>query len=153
MTADLWALVRERSAAAHASGVMYRIESEPFFVEDGGVEFVVRRAIDYPRQLAIQPKSKPGNPFADPEPGLFVADLSPTHFAMLNKYHVIESHLLVLTRAFVDQHVLLDLADFDALVRCFPEHSPAMAFYNGGTTAGASQAHKHLQVISLPLAP
>jgi len=153
VTADLWALVRERSAAAHASGVMYRIESEPFFVEDGGVEFVVRRAIDYPRQLAIQPKSKPGNPFADPEPGLFVADLSPTHFAMLNKYHVIENHLLAVTRAFVDQEVLLDRADFEALVACIPRDVRAIAFYNGGRASGASQPHKHLQVVTLPLSP
>jgi ATP adenylyltransferase len=153
MSADIWALVRARSAAAHASGAMYRIESEPFFIEDGGVEFVVRRAVDYPRQLAIQPKSRPGNPFADPEPELFVADVGPAHRAMLNKYHVIENHLLVVTREFVDQEVLLDLADFEALVACLPPGQRSIAFYNGGRDSGASQPHKHLQVVTLPLSP
>ena len=43
----LWDEVRKRSAAAHASGALYRIASEPFFVEDGGIEFVVRRAVDW----------------------------------------------------------------------------------------------------------
>lgn len=148
-----WETVQQRAAAAHASGAMYRIESEPFLVQDAGVDFVVRVATDYAAQAARQPKGRPGNPFADPEPELFVADVSPTHLAMLNKYHVIESHLLVVTRTYVDQHVLLDRADFEALVACFPSHAPAIAFYNGGSGAGASQPHKHLQVVTLPLAP
>jgi ATP adenylyltransferase len=49
--------------------------------------------------------------------------------------------------------VLLDAADFEALARCFPSHAPAIAFYNGGRGSGASQPHKHLQVVTLPLAP
>jgi ATP adenylyltransferase len=153
MIADLWALVRERSAAAHASGAMYRIESEPFFVEDGGVEFVVRRAIDYQRQLAIQPRSRPGNPFAEPEPELLVGDVGPAHRVMLNKYHVVENHLLLITRAYVDQEVLLDPADFRALVACLPADNRSIAFYNAGGASGASQSHKHLQVVTLPLSP
>ena len=153
MISDLWESVQRQAAAAHASGAMYRIESEPFLVQDAGVDFVVRVATDYAAQAARQPKGRPGNPFADPEPELFVADVSDSHYALLNKYHVIESHLLVVTRADVDQHVLLDRADFEALVACFPSKAPAIAFYNGGSGAGASQPHKHLQVVTLPLAP
>jgi len=153
MTDPFWDLVQQRSAAAHASGVMYRIESEPFLVKDGGVDFVVRQYIDFEGQVARQPKSKPGNPFDDPEPELFVADLSPTHMALLNKYHVIETHLLVVTKRYVDQTVLLDQDDFDAVARCFPDHAPAMFFYNAGRESGASQPHKHLQLVTLPMAP
>jgi ATP adenylyltransferase len=152
--ADAWTSVRARSAAAHASGVLYRIESEPFFVEDGGIEFIVRRAVDWERQLAIQPKGKPGNPFVDPEPELVVVDrLGTGHRAMLNKYHVVEDHLLVVTREFEDQEVLLDRADFEALVACLPANRRAIGFYNGGRDSGASQPHKHMQVVSLPLSP
>jgi ATP adenylyltransferase len=153
MTIELWDLVQRRAGEAHASGVMYRIESEPFLVPDAGADFVVRVATDYAAQAARQPKSSPGNPFADPDPGLLVGDVSPTHVAILNKYHVIESHLLIVTRTYVDQDVLLDPADFEALARCFPSHAPAIAFYNGGRGSGASQPHKHLQVVTLPLAP
>ena len=31
MSVDIWAAVRARSNAAHASGALYRIQSEPFF--------------------------------------------------------------------------------------------------------------------------
>jgi ATP adenylyltransferase len=153
VSAEFWEKVQRRAAAAHAIGAMYRIESEPVLVKDAGVDFAVRLATDYAAQAARQPKPRPGNPFADPEPDLLVGDVSPTHVAILNKYHVIESHLLVVTRTYVDQEVLLDLADFEALARCFPSHAPAMAFYNGGRGSGASQPHKHLQVVTLPLAP
>jgi len=149
----LWAEVRARSAAAHASGDLHRIVSEPLFIEDGGVEFVVRRAIDFAGQRARLPRARPGNPFDPPEEPLFVGHVSPTHYALLNKYHVIENHLLVVTRRFVDQEALLDLSDFEALVACLPGDGCAVAFYNGGTVAGASQPHKHLQVVTLPLSP
>ena len=151
--AEFWDLVQQRAAAAHASGAMYRIESEPHLVPDGGVDFVVRQYIDFAGQVARQPKSKPGNPFENPEPDLVVADISDTHVALLNKYHVIESHLLIVTRRYVDQKVLLGEADFDALARCYPDHAPAMAFYNAGAGSGASQPHKHLQLVTLPMAP
>ena len=92
------------------------------------------------------------DPFANPEPELFVADVSATHYALLNKYNVVDRHLLVVTRAYVDQDEPLDGADFAALASCM-EDQPVLGFYNGGTTAGASQRHKHLQVVRLPLSP
>ena len=49
---------------------MYRIESEPFLVQDAGVDFVVRVATDYAAQALRQPKGRPGNPFANPSRAL-----------------------------------------------------------------------------------
>jgi hypothetical protein len=63
---DLWSRLRARSAAAHASGAMYRIESEPHYVVDRGVEFVVRLATDFERQVARMPRNGPGKPFLPP---------------------------------------------------------------------------------------
>jgi ATP adenylyltransferase len=150
---DLWTALHARSREAHASGAMYRIESEPHYIEDHGVEFVVRLATDFERQLERMPRNAPGNPFLPPEPPLYLGEVSATHYALLNKYHVIESHLLVVTREYVDQDVLLDLADFEALATCLPRREPAIAFYNGGDGSGASQPHKHLQIVTLPLSP
>jgi ATP adenylyltransferase len=99
------------------------------------------------------PRNRPGNPFLPPDAPLYLGDVSPTHFALLNKYHVIENHLLVVTREYVDQEVLLDLADFEALAASMPPDMPAIGFYNGGRGSGASQPHKHLQVVTLPLSP
>ncbi|MNN11815.1 ATP adenylyltransferase [compost metagenome] len=71
--------------------------------------------------------------------------------ALLNKFSVIEHHLLIVTRCFEPQESLLTVPDFAALLACMAEF-PSLGFYNGGPVAGASQAHKHLQLVPLPLA-
>jgi ATP adenylyltransferase len=90
------------------------------------------------------------NPFLPYDPDLFVADISDTHLALLNKFNVIDNHLLIVTRDFEPQEALLNLADFESLMTCLAEFD-GIGFYNAGAAAGASQAHKHLQIAPLPL--
>jgi ATP adenylyltransferase len=121
-------------------------------VPDAGVDFVVRRATDLARKHVTATPRDERDPFDPPETELFVADLSPTHFALLNKYNVLDRHLLAVTRAWADQEEILDPADFEAFAACM-EGERVLGFYNGGREAGASQPHKHLQVVRLPLSP
>ncbi len=92
------------------------------------------------------------NPFLPYEEDLFVADVSATHLYLLNKFNVLDHHLLIVTREFEEQENRLNLEDFAALWTCMAEFE-ALAFYNSGRIAGASQQHKHLQMVPLPLAP
>ena len=96
------------------------------------------------------PKGALPHPFLPPEPALTVGNVSPTHVGVLNKYPVVAHHLLIVTRQFVPQEELLDAADFAALAWCLAEID-GLGFYNGGRDAGASQTHKHLQLVPLPL--
>ena len=144
----------ERSRHALACGAMQTIETVEEIVSDRGVDFVVRRVSSLARkQQDRQRRSEgaPANPFLPHEPDLFVAEVSDTHFALLNKFNVIQGHLLVVTRGFVHQETLLDAGDFAALAACMAEYE-SLGFYNGGAVAGASQPHKHLQLVPLPLA-
>ena len=59
-------------------------------------------------------------------------------------------HLLIVTREFEPQQALLDASDFDALFACLAQID-GLGFYNSGPEAGASQPHKHLQIVPLPL--
>ena len=144
-----------RTRHARACGAMRPIETTEEIVTDAGVDFLVRRLSTLERKEQARKRKEqaagPVNPFLPHEPDLFVADVSDTHFALLNKFNVIERHLLIVTRAFVDQETLLDVGDFEALAACMAEVD-GLAFYNGGAVAGASQPHKHLQLASLPLA-
>jgi ATP adenylyltransferase len=81
-----------------------------------------------------------------------VADLGPTHVALLNKFNVFEHHVLIVTRAFEDQLQPLGRDDLRALARVLVEID-GLGFYNAGEVAGASQRHKHLQLVALPLDP
>ena len=78
--------------------------------------------------------------------------VSGTHVAILNKFNVVDRHLLIVTREFEEQRSLLTPRDFEAWWRCLGEYE-SIGFYNGGAEAGASQPHKHLQLVPLPLAP
>ena len=147
------------SAAALASGALLPIDTGFEFVEDGGVQFFVRVLANIQRksdQRAAEERSaaagRPFNPFLPYEQALFVADVSETHVAILNKFNVVDHHLLIVTREFEEQRALLTLRDFEAWWRCLSEYE-SLGFYNGGAEAGASQSHKHLQLVPLPLAP
>ena len=152
-----WTQVVDRADAALASGAMHSFECALEFVEDCGVEFVLRVATRFPggenaKGRTAEAPQLPGDPFADPEPALVVRSLTPTHRALLNKFSVLREHLLVVTKEYEDQRELLNLRDFEALAICMAD-AEVLAFYNGGAEAGASQAHRHLQVVTLPLSP
>lgn len=147
----LAAALAERARLALASGALEPIETETGALEQDGVRFAVRRALAPPSRRVPDPARATADPFLPYDPALFVADLSATHVALLNKYPVADAHLLIVTRAFADQEEPLDAADFAALAGCLVELD-GLAFHNAGVTAGASQRHKHLQLVSLPLA-
>ncbi len=90
------------------------------------------------------------NPFLPYDPRMEVARLSPTHVCLLNKFPVIPNHLLIVTRAYERQDSVLRLEDFAAAAALIDEVG-GLVFYNGGKAAGASQHHKHLQWLPLPL--
>ncbi len=152
-----WTEVVDRADSAIANGAMHSFECAFEFVQDSGLEFVLRHATKFPAGETAKGRSAgtaplPRDPFAYPEPALVVRDLTPTHRALLNKFSVLREHLLVVTRDYEDQRELLNERDFEALAICM-EDAEVLAFYNGGTEAGASQSHKHLQIVTLPLSP
>ncbi|MGN6316204.1 phosphorylase, partial [Trinickia sp.] len=151
----LWPTLLDRTDHALLCGALRPIETVGTVLEDGGVRFVIRQV----SSLMNKPRADPSqsgeprpsvDPFLPYDPDLFVADVSPTHVALLNKFNVIDHHLLIVTRAFEPQEALLDLADFQAWFACLGEFD-GLGFYNGGREAGASQPHKHLQIVPLPL--
>ncbi len=153
---SLWASVVEQTNYALECGALLSLTTEYTFVEQGGVRFLVRTLANLNRKheakKATKALGKAFNPFLPYEEDLFVADISKTHVCLLNKYNVANYHLLIITRDFEEQETLLALQDFEALGACMAEFE-GLAFYNAGKTAGASQRHKHLQLVPLPLAP
>lgn len=150
----LYAHLVARTQQALDSGALQPIATEYEILPEGRLEFMVRVATNLERKAKASqvPKPKNFNPFLPYEPDLFVADLSDTHLGLLNKFNVVDHHLLVVTRDFVSQETWLDTADCLALAIVLAELK-GLAFYNGGNAAGASQLHKHLQMVPLPFIP
>jgi ATP adenylyltransferase len=137
---------RDRAKEALARGVLEPMETLPEHHEDGGVSFVVRRLQAFTRK----PRGHVGqpDPFLPPyEPELFVGELPPAHAILLNRFPVLDDHLLVVTLQWEDQELPPTPEDLEALDRVLAEVD-GVCFYNGGVLAGASQPHRHLQLVS-----
>jgi len=92
------------------------------------------------------------NPFLPPEPDLFVEEILGTHNLVLNKFNVVDHHLILATKDFQHQSEPLNSKDFAALWAVISSLN-CLGFYNCGPLSGASQPHKHLQLLPLPMLP
>ncbi len=152
----LWSKLQTQTQHGLATGALKPIDTQYEIVSDGGIKFIVRILTNLNRKAQarkIQTQEKT-NPFLPYDQNLYVTDISDTHVCLLNKFNVMDHHFLIVTRAFESQLDWLTLADFQALCRCLNEVN-GLIFYNGGQSAGASQPHKHLQIVpsmALPVA-
>ena len=115
-------------------------------IEQSGIAFQVRVVSSLAKKQETKTAQPDANPFLPYDPDLFVAVISPTHVALLNKFNLADHHLLIVTRAFEPQEALLTLDDCTALLICLTEID-GLGFYNAGPAAEPAQPHKHLQLI------
>lgn len=152
--------IREVSERALASGHLQPLRTWGTNCHDGDADFAIR-VIDSlakkPRRVPADPSAdasacSPRNPFLPYESALYVSDITDDYVGVLNKYKVVDEHLLLVTKDFVPQTQALGIVDFLALAKCLQEFD-SLGFYNAGMLAGASQPHRHLQLVPLPLDP
>ena len=148
----LWQSVLDSTGHAIQCGALEKIPTRVEHVEERGIRFQVHivQQLERKRVEGITQRQEGTNPFLPYDEILFVADVSDTHVCLLNKFNVMEHHLLIVTREFEHQETLLTKSDFEAMWNCLREFE-GLAFYNSGTVSGASQPHKHLQQVPLPL--
>lgn len=146
---SLFSKLKAQHDHALSTGALRPIETRVECLPAGDIQFVVRILANVSHKEKArqqQGKTAPANPFLPYEEALYVSDISETHLCLLNKFNVVDYHFLIVTRQFEAQDSWLSLADFEALVRCLQDVD-GLAFFNGGTVAGSSQPHKHLQVV------
>lgn len=150
-------IVHEATRRALANGALQPIETRTLLIDSDGVRFVVRAVSSLTRKdeahhaAAAAAAAAAVDPLGDYDPTLFVCDLGPSHYVLLNRFPLLAGHVLLVTRRFERQERLLSVEDFAALSTCLGEVD-GLGFYNGGVEAGASQPRKHLQFVPLPLA-
>jgi len=134
----------ERSQRALARGALVPLATER--VEQlGQGPFVLRRLLSATPKHLRSAGPKP-NPFLPWDPDLEVERLGETHLVLLNKYPVQEGHLLLITQRWAPQAGWLDSGDWNALHQ-IDQDSPGLWFFNSCAAAGASQPHRHLQLL------
>lgn len=126
-------------------------------LEQDNIPFLIRMIENLERKDNEKKKQKqkqsniPFNPFLPYDRDLFIENIRDNHVAILNKFNVFDHHLLIVTREFQEQESALNLDDFLALWTVLLEIN-GLGFYNSGKLSGASQPHKHLQLVPYPLA-
>ncbi|WP_338462992.1 DUF4922 domain-containing protein [Synechococcus elongatus IITB7] len=148
---NLLQLAQAQTTAALANGALQPIATDSCWLEDQDQRFLVRMLRGWrAKHPSLKAHGPVANPFQPYDPRLFVADAGDRHLWLLNKFPVIDQHLLLITRQYEPQTQWLNLADFEAIASGL-QVIDGFAFFNGGPLAGASQPHKHLQLVPLPL--
>ncbi|GKT47589.1 diadenosine 5',5'''-P1,P4-tetraphosphate phosphorylase 2 [Colletotrichum spaethianum] len=112
-----------------------------------------------PRLKTDEPR-KHFDPFESPEKGpLFIVDLpDSSHNLVLNKFAVVPEHFILATKEFKQQTHLLEPDDLAATYACIEAYrqygnrheggdGELYAFFNSGPHSGASQPHRHIQLL------
>ncbi|WP_461518129.1 ATP adenylyltransferase family protein [Porticoccus sp.] len=157
----LWQEVIDTTASALGCGALQSIPTRCVehkeSLNDTDVAFQIRvvknlaRKSKEMKQRAEQtPTATDFNPFLPYDPALYVGELTDQYRCLLNKFNVMEHHILMVTSHFVTQLEPLNREDFLAAQLCLQARD-GLVFYNGGPDAGASITHKHLQMVPLPL--
>ena len=139
----LWQQALACSDRAESSGALVPLTTET--LDLGIAPFVVRRLLSRPPKHLRTEGPKP-NPFLPWDPALEVTRLGASHVVLLNKYPVQRGHLLVIPTTWKPQSGWLELADWQALLAVHAD-TQGLWFFNSCTAAGASQPHRHLQLL------
>lgn len=86
------------------------------------------------------------NPFIPWDKPLEVKSLSDKHVVILNKYPVQLGHMLLITKQWKPQSGWLDKDDFNEIIN-IEKDTNGLWFFNSSKEAGASQPHRHIQLL------
>ncbi|OTA90661.1 hypothetical protein M434DRAFT_397830 [Hypoxylon sp. CO27-5] len=152
---NLPSLVKAAFNKARANGDVTYYPTQVAILTPKSITFQLR----YSPALALKPKApkpkepngKPFNPFENPSPAMLVADLPPSHRLVLNKFAVVPEHFILVTKEVKPQTHVLEKDDIAATFACIQayctEGQELFAFFNSGPHSGASQPHRHLQLL------
>jgi ATP adenylyltransferase len=130
-------------ARAIAAGALIPLQTEILNCENWK-PFIIRRLLGKtPKHLRESgPKQ---NPFLPWDPNLELFQLE-NHTLLLNKYPVEPGHLLLISKDWQPQEGWLTFNDWQALIDVW-KRQDGLWFFNSGPQAGASQPHRHLQLL------
>ena len=110
-----------------------------------GNDFIIRELdiTKFKKNTLIGPKI---NPFKPWDKILEIDSIGNGHQLILNKYPVQLGHILLITNEWKEQNGWLDIKDWEAIKEVNKDTS-GLWFFNSGPLAGASQPHRHIQLL------
>ena len=110
-----------------------------------GNDFIIRELdiTKFKKNKLIGPKI---NPFKPWENILEIDSIGNDHQLILNKYPVQLGHILLITNKWKEQNGWIDIKDWEA-IKEVNRDTTGLWFFNSGPLAGASQPHRHIQLL------
>jgi sulfate adenylyltransferase (ADP) / ATP adenylyltransferase len=132
-----------------------------YLINEAETEFVISVNQNLGNKPYNRGNSTSKSPFLPPfEEGLLVESIkisSDSHRLLLNKFPVLDIHLLITSKDFRNQHGPFTVEDISVSLETLEiVGTDGLAFYNHGANSGYSQEHFHMQVVNLekfPLKP
>ncbi len=118
------------------------IITRDLYVKD---DFIIRKldTSKFYKKTIYGPKQ---NPFFPWEKILEIDKIGDNHQLILNKYPVQKGHILLITNEWKPQNGWLDIKDWRAIQQVNKDTS-GLWFFNSSPIAGASQPHRHFQLL------
>jgi len=110
-----------------------------------GNDFVIRELdiTKFKKNTLIGPKI---NPFKPWDNTLEIDSIGKDHHLILNKYPVQLGHILLITNEWKEQNGWIDIKDWEA-IKEVNKDTTGLWFFNSDPLAGASQPHRHIQLL------
>jgi len=110
-----------------------------------GNDFVIRELdiTKFKKNTLIGPKI---NPFKPWDNILEIDSIGKDHQLILNKYPVQLGHILLITNEWKEQNGWIEIKDWEA-IKEVNKDTTGLWFFNSGPLAGASQPHRHFQLL------
>ena len=143
---QLWAKALQRSEQAASSGALIPLGTTRIQLSGPQADQFELRQLNASLPKHHRPEGPRPNPFRPWDPQLELECIDRDHVLILNKYPVQRGHMLLITRQWASQEHWITPADWNALV-CVDRDSTGLWFFNSGPRAGASQPHRHLQLL------
>ena len=142
----LWklALIRSEQAISSKSIIPFKTNLHEF--QQGKYNYKLVTLIGKLRTQTSPSCGPHINPFSPWEKDLEISKINNTHVLILNKYPVEIGHMLLITDRWQPQNGWLTLEDWEALVTVNKDTN-GLWFFNNSFNAGASQPHRHLQLL------
>tara|TARA_Y100001968_G_scaffold120578_1_gene109790 strand:- start:1664 stop:2506 length:843 start_codon:yes stop_codon:yes gene_type:complete len=144
----IWSLSLKKTEEAIESKSLIPFDTKLDILECNNYNYELRILIDKPTNKDNKEGPKQ-NPFKPWDKDLEISKVLETHVLILNKYPVEIGHMLLITKDWMPQNGWLDYKDWEALVEVSQDTS-GLWFFNNSEKAGASQPHRHLQLLRRP---
>ena len=141
----IWSKALEISRKAVDTKALFPLKTIKYKSYDNNCDYELR-FLKSPIPKFVNEYGPRQNPFIPWDSRLEIQPINNKHTLILNKYPVQIGHMLLITNSWEPQNGWLTIHDFEAIVNV-DNDTTGLWFFNSSKEAGASQPHRHFQLL------